>query len=126
MNRRIVLVMSVVGLFTAGTHGAIPGPASAQSLHDALAMAYQNNPRIESQRARVRSVDELVNQALTNWRPRLVIEGHGGASSTASTGLGMSAGSSKTTSNTEPRGAEIAVDQNLYREIGRASCRERG
>ena len=38
-------------------------PVSAQILRDVLVNAYQNNPRIATERARLRSTDELVNQA---------------------------------------------------------------
>ena len=111
MSRRIVLALSVVGLSAAGALDPISGPAAAQSLRDALAMAYQNNPRIAAQRARVRSADELVNQALGNWRPRVAVEGYGGVNRSASRFDGVP----KTTSKVHPRGAEIAIDQNLYR-----------
>ena len=38
-------------------------PAGAQSLEEALARAYVSNPTIESQRAQLRAIDELVPQA---------------------------------------------------------------
>ncbi|WP_353859323.1 TolC family outer membrane protein [Azospirillum formosense] len=43
--------------------------ASAQSLEDALAQAYSNNPALAAQRARQRAVDETVPQALSGYRP---------------------------------------------------------
>ncbi|WP_244439288.1 TolC family protein [Azospirillum baldaniorum] len=43
--------------------------ASAQSLEDALAQAYSNNPALAAQRARQRAVDESVPQALSGYRP---------------------------------------------------------
>lgn len=43
--------------------------AQAQSLSEALAMAYRNNPTLEAQRAKLRSIDEGVPQALSGWRP---------------------------------------------------------
>ena len=42
---------------------------SAQTLTDALALTYKNNPTLEAQRARLRSVDEGVPQAISGWRP---------------------------------------------------------
>lgn len=42
---------------------------SAQTLTDALALAYKNNPTLEAQRARLRSIDEGVPQAVSGWRP---------------------------------------------------------
>ena len=46
-----------------------PGSARAQNLMEALALAYTNNPTIQAQRARLRSIDEGVPQALSGWRP---------------------------------------------------------
>ncbi len=45
------------------------GAASAQSLEEALADAYRNNPELEAQRAALRATDERVPQALSGWRP---------------------------------------------------------
>ncbi|MCG5240405.1 TolC family outer membrane protein [Azospirillum doebereinerae] len=43
--------------------------AWAQSLEQALAQAYANNPTLGAQRARLRAVDEGVPQALSGYRP---------------------------------------------------------
>lgn len=45
------------------------GDAWAQSLEQALAQAYANNPTLGAQRARLRAVDESVPQALSGYRP---------------------------------------------------------
>ncbi|MEX2616103.1 MAG: TolC family outer membrane protein [Alphaproteobacteria bacterium] len=50
-------------------------PAQAQSLDEALALAYQNNPTIEAGRAALRAIDEGVPQALSGWRPDVRING---------------------------------------------------
>src|SRR5260370_34507938 len=47
----------------------LAGPASAQRLMEAFAYAYNNNPQLLAQRALLRSTDESVPQALSNWRP---------------------------------------------------------
>ena len=91
--------------------GASIEPAAGQRLRDSLIGAYENNPRIAAERARLRSTDEKVNQALSNWRPRVVIDGSAGASYTRST----LTGAPKTTSNTYPHSGAIGIDQNLYR-----------
>jgi outer membrane protein TolC len=44
--------------------------ASAETLNEALATAYANNPTLQAARAQLRQVDEQVPQALSNWRPR--------------------------------------------------------
>jgi type I secretion outer membrane protein, TolC family len=47
----------------------LPRPATAETLDEALALAYETNPRLEAQRARLRATDEGVPQALAGWRP---------------------------------------------------------
>jgi outer membrane protein len=64
-------VFALVGFFTA--------PASAQAIEDALAKAYLNNPTLLSTRAGLRSTDESVPQALSDWRPTVEVTGSIGA-----------------------------------------------
>src|SRR5512132_2374770 len=45
------------------------GTALGQTLQDALATAYENNPTLNAQRARLRATDEQVPQALSGYRP---------------------------------------------------------
>src|SRR5580704_19260803 len=45
--------------------------AWADTLEQALALAYQNNPQINSQRAATRAADEGVGVALSGYRPQL-------------------------------------------------------
>lgn len=47
----------------------------AQSLEEALVSAYLTNPELEAQRSALRATDELVPQALSDWRPTLSIDG---------------------------------------------------
>lgn len=54
--------------------------AAAQSLTDALSLAYQHNPQLLAERAQLRSTDEQMPQAVANWRPSVQI--------TASQGFG--------------------------------------
>lgn len=57
----------IVGvLCVAGFHSRT---AAGQSLDDALAAAYANNPELRAQRAALRATDEQVPQALSGWRP---------------------------------------------------------
>ena len=44
-------------------------PAAAETLAEALALAYANNPTLRAARATVRVADEAVPQALSGWRP---------------------------------------------------------
>src|SRR5690348_4422011 len=50
-------------------------PASAQTLTEAFAYAYNNNPQLLAQRALLRATDEAVPQALANWRPTVTFTG---------------------------------------------------
>jgi outer membrane protein len=47
----------------------ISAPASAESLTEALAAAYRDNPNLNAQRASLRATDEGVPQALSGYRP---------------------------------------------------------
>jgi outer membrane protein len=46
-------------------------PAGAETLADAIALAYQNNPTLQAQRATQRALDENYVQARSGWRPTL-------------------------------------------------------
>ncbi len=54
--------------------------ASAMTLTEALAAAYNNNPTLLAQRARLRESDEGVSQALSGWRPTVQFTGTAGVS----------------------------------------------
>ncbi|WP_293903876.1 TolC family outer membrane protein [Phenylobacterium sp.] len=56
--------------FCAGALG-VALPAGAETLADAVAMAYQNNPTLQAQRATQRALDETYVQARSGWRPTL-------------------------------------------------------
>ena len=62
-------------------------PASAETLADALALAYQNNPTLQAQRAAQRALDENYVQARTGWRPTLNFSGAWSYSETATPGV---------------------------------------
>ncbi|AWU93859.1 TolC family outer membrane protein [Azospirillum ramasamyi] len=67
--RRWLLATALTLTATMGTAVTGGGTAQAQSLEQALAQAYANNPTIGAQRARLRAVDEGVPQALSGYRP---------------------------------------------------------
>ncbi|MBL8554180.1 MAG: TolC family outer membrane protein [Phenylobacterium sp.] len=50
---------------------AVAAPAGAETLADAVALAYQNNPTLQAQRAQQRALDETYVQARSGWRPTL-------------------------------------------------------
>ena len=51
-------------------------PARSETLSEAMATAYATNPTLLSERAKLRSADELVPQALANWRPSVSLSGN--------------------------------------------------
>ncbi|WP_309088908.1 TolC family outer membrane protein [Phenylobacterium sp.] len=65
----------LAAIFSVGLGGALVGPASAETLADAIAMAYENNPTLQAQRATQRALDENYVQARTGWRPTLSLSG---------------------------------------------------
>ena len=64
MIKRFLLTCSILA-----TGGLVAGGASAESLEDALIKAYQSNPTLEAGRASLRSTDEEISAALSNWSP---------------------------------------------------------
>ncbi|MCH7711429.1 MAG: TolC family protein, partial [Proteobacteria bacterium] len=78
-----------------------PGAAFADTLDQALAKAYNNNPTLLAERARLRAIDEAVPQALSNWRPTVTLTGEAGVTRTDS------ATTAPHVRTTEPTTAEI-------------------
>ena len=70
MNFRGRLMAATV---CAGVLGAAV-PAGAETLADALALAYQNNPTLQAQRSTQRVLDESYVQARSGWRPTLGVQ----------------------------------------------------
>ena len=86
-------------------------PVSAQTLTEAFAYTYNNNPQILAQRALLRATDEQVPQALSNWRPTVTLTGQAGFER-----AGVAArGTSTNFSSFEPRSLDLRVTQPLYR-----------
>ena len=65
----------LAAIFTAGISGAVAAPACAETLADAIALAYDSNPTLLAQRANQRVLDETYVQARVGWRPTLSITG---------------------------------------------------
>lgn len=92
-------------LATTLTLGAILGlsdHASAQSLEQALAQAYSNNPALAAQRSRLRAVDEGVPQALAGYRPTVK----------------ATAGVSRVTSDTKYKGGGETASEYNEKSVG--------
>lgn len=100
--------------------------AEAQSLTDTLVLAYQNNPNLGAQRARLRAQDEEVAVALSGWHPTVTLNGTAGRQadtrvfgSSGSTAAGATGGGGAglvdTTAVSTPRTSNITIIQNLYK-----------
>jgi len=100
--RRLLLAGSAVCLVNL----ALPGGAQAMTLQEALAAAYNNNPTLLAQRARLRESDEGVPQALSGWRPTVQFTGSAGVQRNEITGTGER--------TLTPRTLDLNVTQPLY------------
>lgn len=103
------LVAMVVAVVPIGIQGATP--AHSESLEQALVTAYMSNPTLDAERASLRSADEGVAQAVSNWRPTVEF--------TADAGVERNESSLRTGSNREqsrqPRSLSLDVSQPLFR-----------
>ncbi|OKH89854.1 TolC family outer membrane protein [Thalassospira sp. TSL5-1] len=107
MIKRFLLTCSILA-----TAGVISTGASAETLDDALAKAYQNNPTLEAGRAQLRATDEEISQALSNWRPTVQLNGSAGIRK-LDVDTGQAASTNDTTLN--PYQVGLNVSQPLYR-----------
>jgi TolC family type I secretion outer membrane protein len=87
----------------------------AESLDEALAAAYMENPTLLAARAELRGVNERVPQELSNYRPSAFVDGQAGVER-----IDSDFGSDGTTSSggaetNEPREILLDVEQPLYR-----------
>jgi TolC family type I secretion outer membrane protein len=67
-HRDVVTGLAAAAVIVAVNSASAPN-ASAQTLTQALAEAYNTNPQLLAQRALLRATDEQVPQALSGWRP---------------------------------------------------------
>lgn len=83
--------------------------AWGQVFEDALAAAYRNNPSLLAQRAKLRSTDEQVPQAIANWRPTVEVN--------SSTGLSRvdSNVATQRLQHREPNSVSLDITQPLFR-----------
>lgn len=89
----------------------LSSPASAESLNDALAAAYQSNPDLMAQRAQLRATDEQVPQALSGWLPSVVAQGSYGA---ARSRARVTSSSPTVKQNTNPLTGAVTLNQNIF------------
>tara|TARA_R110002110_G_scaffold2858_12_gene14407 strand:- start:94 stop:1467 length:1374 start_codon:yes stop_codon:yes gene_type:complete len=107
-----MLSRTICGVAAAGlVAGLMSGAVNAQTLEDALVKAYQGNPTLKSERARLRATDEGVPQALSGWRPTVEVSGSYGIERS----YGSTTGRDKVGDVREPLTGSLTVSQSLYR-----------
>jgi TolC family type I secretion outer membrane protein len=92
-------------------------PASAQTLTEAFAYAYNTNPQLLAQRASLRATDETVPQALSNWRPTVTFTGQASRTRAGFESPNPATGASTPTqfSSFTARSLDLSVVQPVYR-----------
>lgn len=104
MTRVLAALVLLVGF------AAAPVAARAEGLVDALAAAYESNPTIQAQRARLRATDEGLPQALAGWRPTVTLAGEAGQQR-----VETNVGSRDRPEHRDPVTGALTVSQPLYR-----------
>jgi len=108
MKRLSLLTSAVVLAATLGV--AAPSDAWAQSLEDALASAYANNPTLQARRAQLRAVDQGVPLAKSGWRPQVSVSGETGWQQTS---RDLGTGRFDTTT-TRPSSVSVNISQPIF------------
>jgi outer membrane protein len=97
-------------LFTLFLVGAVTS-SEAETIKEALALAYSNNPSLNAARAALRGVDENVPQALAGWRPTVSAAIEGGRSySNSEFGAGLGSESYRNNAS-----ISLSISQALFR-----------
>jgi outer membrane protein len=105
MKHLLMVLASTVLLLVVGWT-----PASAQTLTEALAYAYNTNPQLLAQRALLRQTDEGVPQALSNWRPTVTFTGQAGINRG-----NLNTGSGDVYSTFKTKELDLRLTQPIYR-----------
>lgn len=103
MSFRAVATALLAGVLV----GVSGNSATAETLQEALASAYGNNPTLQAQRAQLRAADEGVAEARSGWRPTISATGQAGVTETDSSLSGRQ--------TLNPLSYGLSVDQPLYR-----------
>jgi TolC family type I secretion outer membrane protein len=106
----------------------LASPARAQTLAQALSTTYETNPTLLAARAELRAVNEGVPQAISGWRPNVVLQGSVGGEATnthldgdgdfgagTGTGTGTTSSSSSSWTTQVPREVSLEIRQPIYR-----------
>lgn len=101
-----------LALVAADPLGAGPSDARAQSLEEALATAYLNNPQLQSRRAGLRATDQGVPAAQAGWRPTVSVNGSVGYNRVS---RNIQDAPKRTVTQTTPGQIGISITQPLFR-----------
>ncbi|MEM1370677.1 MAG: TolC family protein, partial [Pseudomonadota bacterium] len=99
----VVLASVAAGILVVG-----PGAAVATTLNEALAAAYENNPQLDAERARLRATDEEVPRAKAGYRPTIQGNLTYGQSRVTSSPSTISSGQS------DPHGWGVTLNQPIF------------
>jgi TolC family type I secretion outer membrane protein len=103
-----------IGIATiAGLALSLGTAAHAESLADALATAYQNNPTLLAQRATLRATDESVAQAVSGWRPTIQATGSAGWQKSPSL-FSQIAGGGASSQTLHPLQSQVSITQPIF------------
>ena len=116
-DRLCILVGILVGLAMFAHAAAV----RAQTLEEALVMAYETNPELQAQRANLRVVNERIAQANGAWRPVVTTLFN---ASGAYTHNELRDVTTKIKNRSYPANASLSVDQTLY-DGGRREARHK-
>jgi outer membrane protein len=106
---RALTSVAVIAVIT-----GMAAPAWAESLREALALAYRTNPSLLAQRANQRALDESIVQARAGLRPTLDVTLSGTYTRTESPVVGTPPFQSGGVIEADSAGASISVGQNLW------------
>jgi outer membrane protein len=94
---------------------------AADTLDGALALAYRNNPQLNSQRAATRATDEGVGVALSGYRPKLSANAQVGEQYLDTLSRGAPPGSSRSVGTFATGGYGLTASQTLFDGFATAS-----
>ena len=109
-------------MLTTAVLSIAPTTASAENIRDTLAQAYQYNPRLDAERARLRATDEDVDQATAGYRPRLNFNADLGHQDTETTLKRTANGFANSSGQTDPRGYSFQLTQSLFKGFQTANA----
>ncbi len=109
-SKRARSVLGLATLFAVVSILGGPSVSYAETLLDALAAAYEFNPRLDAERARLRATDEGVAQANSGYRPRIDYNADVGSVTT-----NIHPDSNRASGTTNPRGYSFELVQPIFR-----------